>query len=235
MPGCFPARSRTILLLAALVFFVKPVAALAQEPIPLEPDRPGTNPAEMRNEQSPVHVYVTVREATGLALDHSADVTLNCPLAGVTLSGSTKNTSQVQFMHIPAGDCKVDVAAEGFKKATERITVNETVVTRIQYVFVYLRSESETPGTAVRPVVTPGLLQEMDKSAEAIRKSKVDDARKHLDKALRISPNNPDVLYLDGLLAMNQSNYPRRNSSFSEPFLSIHRMSGRCWRSAKSK
>ena len=117
-------------------------------------------------------------------------------------------------MHIPAGDCKVDVAAEGFKKATERITVNETVVTRIQYVFVYLRSESETPGTAVRPVVTPGLLQEMDKSAEAIRKSKVDDARKHLDKALRISPNNPDVLYLDGLLAMNQSNYPTAKQQF---------------------
>src|SRR5690349_1460082 len=110
MPGRFPARASTILLLAALLFFFNP-AAIAQEPIPLEPDRPGTNPAEMKNEQSPVHVYVTVREATGMALDHSADVKLNCPLAGVTLSGSTKDTSQVQFMHIPAGDCKVDVAA----------------------------------------------------------------------------------------------------------------------------
>lgn len=214
MPGCFSFRTRTIVLLGVLLCCFKPTAAPAQEPIPLEPDRPGTNPAEMKNEQSPVHVYVTVREATGLALDHSANVTLNCPLAGVTLSGSTKDTSQVQFMHIPAGDCKVDVAAEGFKKATERITVNETVVTRIQYVFVYLHPESETQGNAVRPVVTPGLLQEMDKSAEAIRKSKVDDARKHLDKALRISPNNPDVLYLDGLLAMNQSNYPTAKQQF---------------------
>jgi len=214
MPGCFPARIRTMFFLAVLPFFFKPAAALPQEPIPLSPDRPGTNPAEMRNEQSPVHVYVTVREATGLALDHSADVTLNCPFAGITLSGSTKDTSQAQFLHIPAGDCKVDVAAEGFKKATERITVNETVVTRIQYVFVYLHPESETQGTASRPIVTPGLLQEMDKSAEAIRKSKVDDARKHLDKALRISPNNPDVLYLDGLLAMNQSNYPAAKQQF---------------------
>ena len=214
MPGCFPARIRAMFFLAVLPFFFKPAAALPQEPIPLAPDRPGTNPAEMRNEQSPVHVYVTVREATGLALDHSADVTLNCPLAGITLSGSTKDTSQAQFLHIPAGDCKVDVAAEGFKKATERITVNETVVTRIQYVFVYLHPESETQGTASRPIVTPGLLQEMDKSAQAIRKSKVGDARKHLDKALRISPNNPDVLYLDGLLAMNQSNYPAAKQQF---------------------
>src|SRR5258707_14492517 len=105
MPGCFPARTRTILLLAGLVFFFKPTSALAQEPIPLEPDRPGTNPAEMRNEQSPVHVYVTVREATGLALDHSADVTLNCPLAGVTLSGSAKNTSPGELQHNPGRGC----------------------------------------------------------------------------------------------------------------------------------
>jgi tetratricopeptide (TPR) repeat protein len=197
-----------------MLFLLKPTIALTQEPIPLTPDRPGTNPAEMRVEQSPVSVYVTVREANGMALDHSADVSLNCPLAGLSLSGPTKDTSQAQFMHIPTGDCMVDVTAPGFKPAKERITINETVVTRIQYVFVYLHGESEVQGTAARPVVTPGLLQEMDKSAEAIRKSKGADARKHLDKALRISPNNPDVLYLDGLLALSQNNFADAKQHF---------------------
>src|SRR5882724_9195469 len=172
MPGRSSIHKHRILLLVVLLFPLSTALTHAQEPIPLIPDRPGTNPAEMRVEQSPVNVFVNVREANGIALDHSANVSLNCPLAGLSLSGPTKDTSQAQFMHIPTGDCVVDVAAPGFKPAKERITINETIVNRIQYVFVYLHAESEVQGTAARSVVTPGLLQEMDKSAEAIRKSK---------------------------------------------------------------
>lgn len=152
----------------------------------------------------------------GMALDHSANVTLNCPLAGITLKGPTQNTSQVQFEHIPSGDCNVEVTSEGFKLAKERITVNESVVTRNQYVFVYLHPASETGAPGVRPVVTPNLLDLMDKSAQEIRKSKFADAQKHLDKALLISPNNPDVLYLKGLLAMNQQNWTNAQQQFQK-------------------
>jgi len=214
MSGQFSFGRRRILRFAVLLLMLKPTIVLTQEPIPLTPDRPGTNPAEMRVEQSPVNVYVNVREANGISLDHSANVSLNCPLAGLSLSGPTKDTAQAQFMHIPTGDCVVDVTAPGFKPAKERITINETIVTRIQYVFVYLHAESEVQGTAARAVVTPGLLQEMDKSAEAIRKSRAADARKHLDKALRLSPNNPDVLYLNGLLAMSQNNFADAKQHF---------------------
>ena len=54
----------------------------------------------------------------------------------------------------------------------------------------------------------------MDKSARDIRKNKYGDARKHIDKALRISPNNPDVLYLNGLLNMTQGNFPDARQQF---------------------
>jgi len=214
MPGCFPARIRCILLLAALPFFFKPAAALAQDQIPIVLDRPGTNPAEMKVSQSPVNVYVTIREANGLALERSASVTLECPLAGVSLSSPSKSATLVQFLHIPSGECTIEVASDGFRRTKERVTVNDSLVARNQYVFIYLHPESEVTAPGTRPVVTPRLLEEMDKSAEAIRKSKVDDARKHLDKALRISPDNPDVLYLNGLLAMNQSNYPTAKQQF---------------------
>ena len=115
-----------------------PAFLCAQVELPLVPDRPGSNPAEMKEMKSPVYIYVSVREVNGLALEHNANVTLDCPLAGVTLSGPTKDTSQVQFMHVPTGDCNVEVASEGFKRAKERVTVNESIVTRDQYVFVYL-------------------------------------------------------------------------------------------------
>jgi tetratricopeptide (TPR) repeat protein len=193
-----------------------PAILCAQYDIPVSPDHPGTNPADQKVSMSPVNVFVNVREVNGLALQHSAKVTLDCPLAGVTLAGPTQSTSQVQFMHVPSGECKVEVSSDGFKRALERITVNESMVARNQYVFVYLHPESEVAGSGARPVVTPGLLQEMDKSAEAIRKSKLSDARKHLDKAMRISPNNPDVLYLNGLLDMNQSNLSDAKQQFQK-------------------
>ena len=193
-----------------------PAVLRAQFDLPMTPEQPGSNPADQKVSASPVNVYVTVREMNGLALDRSANVTLNCPLAGITLKGPTQNTSQVQFEHIPSGDCSIEVTSDGFKLAKERITVNESIITRNQYVFVYLHPVTETSAPNVRPVVTPNLLDLMDKSTQEIRKSKFADARKHLDKALAISPNNPDVLYLSGLLAMNQKNWADAAQQFQK-------------------
>jgi tetratricopeptide (TPR) repeat protein len=214
MPSTFFLNQVYKAILIGALFLSGPAILRAQYDIPVSPDRPGANPADQKAFMSPVNVFVNVREVNGLTLEHSANVTLDCPLAGVTLAGPTQNTSQVQFMHVPSGDCNVEVISDGFKRAKERVTVNQSVVTRDQYVFVYLHPESEVAVSGVRPVVTPSLLQEMDKSAEAIRKSKLADARKHLDKALRISPNNPDVLYLNGLLDMNQANLPEAERQF---------------------
>src|SRR5690242_9387858 len=100
MPCKFFPRMPGITLLSGLLFLAVPKLVHAQDQIPIVLDRPGTNPAEMKVAQSPVNVYITVREANGLALDQSANVTLDCPLTGVSLSSPSKGASQVQFMHI---------------------------------------------------------------------------------------------------------------------------------------
>src|SRR5260370_27556844 len=43
----------------------------------------------------------------------------------------------------------------------------------------------------------------MDKAMEAIQKKGDADARKHLDKAARISPTSPDVAYLQGMMELD--------------------------------
>jgi hypothetical protein len=48
------------------------------------------------------NVYVSVREPNGLPVTESATVKLSCPLAGVNLSGPTKDTALAQFSNIPA-------------------------------------------------------------------------------------------------------------------------------------
>ncbi len=202
--------------LAALLLLL-PGIFLAQDQLVINPSTRGmTNSDGRADMQSPVNIFVNVRETNGLALEQSAIVTIDCPLSGLKLTGPTKDTAQVQFMHVPTGDCNVEVTSSGFKMAKEHVTVNESIVARNQYVFIYLHPQSEGSVSGVRPVVTVGLLEEIDKSAADIRKNKLADARKHLDKALRISPNNPDVLYLNGLLAMNQGNLPVAKEQFQK-------------------
>jgi len=216
MPRYIHFSSIAQLLFSGGLALAAPATLRAQYDIPVSPDHPGSNPPDQKVLQSPVNIYVTVREVNGLALEHSATVTLDCPLAGLVLKGPTQNKSQVQFDHVPSGDCNVVVTSDGFKQTKERITVNESVVSRNQYVFVYLHPNSEITTPGARPVITPGLLDLMDKSAQDIRKNKLADARKHLDKALRISPSNPDVLYLNGLLAMEQQNLSEAQLQFQK-------------------
>jgi tetratricopeptide (TPR) repeat protein len=180
------------------------VAAQADLPIQIGP--PGSNPADGKVQASAVNIYVSVREANGLPVSESATVKLSCPLTGVTLSGPSKNTALVQFFNIPAGDCNVDVSAAGYKSSRERTTITESLMSRNQYVYVYLHPESEAASPSAKSVVSLDVLKEIDKSLEAMNKNHLDDSRKHLDKAAAIAPTNPDVQYLLGMVEYRQNN-----------------------------
>src|SRR6266446_305776 len=156
------------------------------------------------------NVYVSVRESTGLPVNTAALVKLSCPLTGVDARGATQGTNaQFQFKNVPVGECNIEVSAAGYKTAKDRTEVLQSVTTRNQYVFIYLHPESESATASARPLVVPlGLIKEMDKAMEAMQKKHDEDARKHLDKAAKISPTNPDVAYLQGMLELDHYNLP---------------------------
>jgi hypothetical protein len=163
------------------------------------------HPGDSVRGASASNVYVSVREPNGLPVTESATVTLSCPLAGVKLSGPTKDTALAQFDNIPVGDCIVEVSAPGYKPAQERATVAASLGAQNQYVYVYLHSASEA-GTPGRTAVPLNVLKEMDKGNEALRKNHFDEARKHYLKAEDNAPQNPDVQYLLGVLESTQNN-----------------------------
>lgn len=150
------------------------------------------------------HVFVSVRETSGIQVTQTATVSLKCPLTGVNLSRPAKDDGPVaQFLSIPFGDCRVEVQATGYKPVKEQVEVLQSVTHRIQYVFVYLHPESEA-ATGGRPVmVPPKAVKEIDKGMAAMQKKKNDDALKHLNKAAQLAPTNPDVAYLLGMLALD--------------------------------
>ena len=162
------------------------------------------------------NLYVSVRESTGLPVTTNATVKLTCPLAGIDVSGPVQGQgAQVQFRNVPVGDCNIEVIAQGYRSAKDRTEVTQSMTSHNQYVFIYMHPESESATAAARPPVVPlGLIKEMDKAMEAMQKKHDEDARKHLAKAAKISPTNPDVAYLRGMLELEHHDLPAAEQFF---------------------
>src|SRR5882762_1699933 len=206
--------------LAGLLLFASNSRAQSDSPIPGDPSF--SNSAAWRAPSA--NLYISVREATGLPVNTSAMVKLSCPLAGVDVSGPAKGTStQVQFHNVPAGDCNIEVSAQGYRTAKDRTEVTQSMTSHNQYVFIYLHPESESMAASARPPIVPlGLVKEIDKAMEAMQKKRDAVARKHLDKAARISPTNPDVAYLQGMLELDHHNLPVAEQFFQKAVSSSH-------------
>jgi tetratricopeptide (TPR) repeat protein len=210
-------RSVTLRIISKLLFCTLLFVARADGQADMGPAVLGAidkHPGDSVVGASASNVYVSVREPNGLPVTESATVKLSCPLAGVNLSGPTKDTALAQFSNIPAGDCVVEVSAPGYKPAHERALVADSLLSRNQYVYVYLHPASESTTAGGRTQVSLNVLKEMDKGTEAMRKNHADDARRHLLKAAESAPQNPDVQYLLGTLEASQKNMDAASARF---------------------
>ena len=128
-------RSVTLRIISKLLFCTLLFVARADGQADMGPAVLGAidkHPGDSVVGASASNVYVSVREPNGLPVTESATVKLSCPLAGVNLSGPTKDTALAQFSNIPAGDCVVEVSAPGYKPAHERALVADSLLSRNQ-------------------------------------------------------------------------------------------------------
>ncbi len=58
------------------------------------------------------------------------------------------------------------------------------------------------------------LLMELQKSTEAMRKNKFDEARRHLAKAQKMAPSSPDIQYMMGMLDYSVKDLPAARKQF---------------------
>ena len=150
------------------------------------------------------NVFVAVREASGIPVEHTPVVKLICPLSNISLSRPAADDGPMaHFFSVPAGDCRVEVSALGYKAVKESVEVLQSVTHRNQMVFVYLHPDGEAMSGGRPVVVSPNAVKEIDKGMAAMQKKKNADAMKHLTKAALLAPTNPDVAYLLGMLALD--------------------------------
>jgi TolA-binding protein len=194
--------------LAGLVF-LEPLPAFAQG---------GASPlssAEIQNGMDrPVTVLISVRERTGIPLSVNAIVRLSPLIGGQSLVAPTTDAATASFPGVHGGEYEVQVEAAGYERTTERISVSAGS-TFTAYVYVSpLGSSSAGSSAPAGTVMTPDLQRELDKSLFALRQSKYEEARKHLEKAHKMAPSNPDVLYLMGMIDYTAKDIPAARKQF---------------------
>jgi tetratricopeptide (TPR) repeat protein len=126
-----------------------------------------------------------------------------------------RSTSQGRAFFIPRGlgDFTVTVEAAGYKAAQKEVSI----AVAIQYQEdVYLERDatsSEAPGGAV---LAPKAKEALDKGTQALKEGKLEDAQKYIGEAMKLAPGNPDVLYLQGMLYMRQSNWEQAQTTLEK-------------------
>jgi len=184
----------------AVVLFIFGLAAdaTAQRPTP------GPEPEGTQSPSSFVGTLVVrVRDHRGVMLPRQALIHLYSDFTTVNITEPTRGGGEATFRNLPVGNYRVEVTALGYEKADEEVSIYPSSAPN--YAFVGLRPESiqntenQAPPTAP-PVLAPKARKELEAGLEALKTGHLEIAQKHLERALKLAPGNPDVNYLVGVL-----------------------------------
>jgi len=110
------------------------------------------------------------------------------------------------FSSLPFGDYALVVEATGYKSIQK--DVNLSVQMRYE-VDANLQREgvSSSADGPAKPILAPKAKEALDKSLKALSRDKLSDAERYLAEAIQLAPGHPDVLYVQGVLFLDQKNW----------------------------
>jgi Flp pilus assembly protein TadD len=159
---------------------------------------------------------VRVRRPDGASFDSGVLVNLYAFTGGSAGIGSNRS-GQTEFGSVPVGRYTLEVIAAGYQKSTQ--TVEISFGGQHEQVYVTLTPEptaGANPALAGAPILAPNAQKELSKGLEALRESKTEEARKHLEKLSRTVPANPDVNYLWGMYYLQCKDLVKAKSSWEK-------------------
>jgi tetratricopeptide (TPR) repeat protein len=159
---------------------------------------------------------VNVRERSGGPLTAEAVVRVIWPGHGTmvgTTGGGTNQASTATF-HVQPGEFDIEVEAAGYDKATEHAVFTREGLRQTVYVFLTHTGSRPTSTAPQGVTLTPAVQKELQKSLEEMKKGRYDEARKHLQRAQKLAPSNPDIQYMMGILDYTAKDFPAARKQF---------------------
>jgi tetratricopeptide (TPR) repeat protein len=149
-------------------------------------------------------ISLTVRNTAGETITDAGTVKLLHD--GILADSAGLSHGRAFFGPLSFGDYTLVVEATGYKSTQKDL--NLSVAMRYE-VDANLQKEGVDSGDAARgrPLLAPKAKDALDKALKALSSNKLADAQKHLDEAVKLAPNHPDVLYAQGILYIDQKNW----------------------------
>jgi tetratricopeptide (TPR) repeat protein len=155
-------------------------------------------------------IDVTVHDSSGEIISVPANVKLLRD--GTPYDQGTTSKGQMFFMLHNLGDFTVTVEAAGYKSAQKDVSVATEMKYEVEISLQRETSSNFTPGAAGNPILAPKAKEALDKGMQALRDDKLDEAEKALDQAIKLAPNNPEVLYVLGVLDLKKRDWTKAQS-----------------------
>jgi Tfp pilus assembly protein PilF len=174
-----------------------------------------------------VEIEVTVRADSGELISSSAVVKLY--LNGMPCDEGTTTNGRITFSIAELGRFSAVADAPGYKSGRMDASVSEPVKVDME---VTLEADSSLKSTAGAPgsnvILAPRAQEALDRGIQALREDKLDDANKALGRAAKLAPNNPRVLYQQGLLNLRRHDWAKAQSTL-EKATQMDPTSARAW------
>lgn len=158
-------------------------------------------------------ITVKLHDASGQTLSSTAVVKL---FRGIFPSGQKEaSRGGAEFVVNRLGEFTVVVTAVGYAETQKDVSVS----TGRTQVDVYLRPTSPAGTVASvpgRPVLAPKAKEALDKGLRALKENNVSEADKYVGEALRLAPENPDVLYVQGVLDLKKQNWAKARTALEK-------------------
>ena len=201
------------LVFVALLFCIAflPNAVFAQKPTPSSGSTTGHGAGASLLEAS---IDIDVRGADGGPIEVIAEVTLVAITGQVLRQGATVG-GHLQFKGVTASGYTIQVVAPGYETVVEEIRGYNTGGPRITIEMRPASNEKMGAGSA-QTLLAPKAQKELGKALEALRATKPEQARSHLEAAYRKAPNHPSVNYLYGVYFLQLKDQEKAKSYWAK-------------------
>jgi len=152
-----------------------------------------------------VAITVIVHDGSGQPISSSAMVSL---LRNGTTPAGQASTNGGRAELVVAGDLgdfTLVVAAAGYTSTQKDLVINNSGKEQVD---IYLRALSTNSAVAPgRPVLAPKAKKAVDEGLQALSADNLAEAKKQAERAMRLAPGHPDVLYLQGVVLLKQRDW----------------------------
>jgi cytochrome c-type biogenesis protein CcmH/NrfG len=155
-------------------------------------------------------IDVTVRDSSGEILSVPANVKLY--VNGTPCDEGLTSNGRISFAPDDAGKFTVVVEAAGYKPGQNDVKIPEPDKVQVEIILQRETSSSSAPGAAENWILAPKAKAALDKGMQALRDDKLVEAEKALDQSMKLAPNNPHVLYVQGVLELKKHEWTKAQS-----------------------